>query len=113
MSDCIFCKIARGDIPCAKVFEDGEILGFADIHPKAPVHCLIIPKAHLPTLDDADDAHQALLGKMMLAGAQVAREKGVAEKGYRLAMNVNPEGGQEVFHVHLHLLGGRPMGRMG
>jgi len=113
MSDCVFCKVARGEIPSAKVFEDEEVLGFADIHPQAPVHCLFIPRAHLATLNEADPSHQALLGRMMLAAARVAKEKGVAERGYRVLMNVNPDGGQVVFHVHLHLLGGRPMGRMG
>ncbi len=113
MSDCIFCKIARGEIPSQKVYEDDDIFGFADIHPQAPVHCLFIPKAHTPTLNQATPADAALLGRMMLAAAKVAQEKGVAEKGYRVLMNVNPDGGQVVFHVHLHLMGGRAMGKMG
>jgi histidine triad (HIT) family protein len=113
MSECIFCKIAKGEIPGARVYEDDEIVGFADIQPQAPVHCLFIPKEHIATLNDANPAHQALLGRMMLAAAQVAKEKGVAEKGYRLLMNVNREGGQVVFHLHLHLMGGRQMGKMG
>src|SRR5512138_1130574 len=101
MSDCIFCKIARGEIPAAKVYEDDELLGFADIQPQAPVHCLFIPREHIPTLNDANPSHAALLGRMMMAAAAVAKEKGVAEQGYRVLMNVNRDGGQVVFHVHL------------
>jgi histidine triad (HIT) family protein len=113
MSECIFCKIVKGEIPCTMVYEDEQLLGFADIQPQAPVHCLFIPREHIPTLNDATPAHQALLGRMMLAAAKVAKEKGVAEAGYRLLMNVDREGGQIVFHVHLHLMGGRQMGKMG
>jgi histidine triad (HIT) family protein len=113
MSDCIFCKIAAGDIPSNPVYEDEEILAFEDISPKAPVHILIIPKQHLATLNDAGQDHSSLLGRLLLRAAELARERGVAEEGYRVLTNCNSAGGQEVFHLHFHLLGGRKMGEMG
>lgn len=112
MSDCIFCKIAAGEIPATVVHEDDEVLVFEDINPKAPVHLLIIPKQHMDTLNDPGPEHAPLLGKMTLRAAQLAKEKGVAEGGYRVLVNCNPDGGQEVFHLHMHLIGGRRLGPM-
>ena len=113
MSDCIFCKIADGELPANLVFEDEEILAFEDIHPKAPVHILIIPKQHLATLNEAGPDHSSLIGRIVLIAADLAKKKGVAKGGYRVLTNCNPDGGQEVFHLHFHLLGGRRMGEMG
>ncbi len=112
MSDCIFCKIAAGEIPATVAYEDDEIMAFEDINPKAPVHLLIIPKQHLDTLNDAGADHGQLLGRMTLMAAELAGEKGVAKGGYRVLMNCNPDGGQEVFHLHMHLIGGRRLGPM-
>lgn len=111
MADCLFCRIVRGEIPAQRVFESPEILAFRDITPLAPVHVLIIPKVHLPDIN-------ALHGRFDLAAAlfdtavTVARQEGIAESGYRLIANTQRDAGQEVFHVHLHLLGGRPLGKM-
>ena len=113
MSDCIFCKIVSGEIPASLVYEDEEILGFEDIDPKAPVHILLIPRRHLASLDEAGENHGPLLSRILLTAAELAREKGIAERGYRVLTNCNPEGGQEVFHLHFHLLGGRKMRGMG
>ncbi len=109
MNDCIFCRIAQGEIPADKVYEDGDILGFRDLNPQAPVHILLIPKRHIATLDDLDASDADLIGRMFLAVQQVARDQGIAEAGYRTLFNCNPAGGQEVYHLHLHLLGGRQM----
>lgn len=115
MSDdnCVFCKIVAGQIPSHKVYEDDQILAFEDINPQAPVHVLVIPKEHIPTLDDVSEHQAALLGKMMLVGAQVARDKGVALSGYRAIVNCRESAGQVVFHLHLHIMGGRAMRKMG
>ena len=107
MNDCIFCKIVRGEIAAQKIYEDDDVVAFPDIRPQAPVHVLIIPKTHVASLDRATDA--TMLGKMSLAAAEIARAKGIAEDGYRTVMNTNASAGQTVFHVHLHLLGGRKM----
>jgi histidine triad (HIT) family protein len=109
MSDCLFCKIARGEIPARKVHEDEEILAFDDIDPQAPVHVLVIPRRHVPTLNDLGPEDDALLGRMHRVAAQVARERGIAESGWRTVVNVNRDAHQLVFHVHLHVLGGRSM----
>jgi histidine triad (HIT) family protein len=106
--DCIFCKIAAGTIPAKKIFEDEQILAFHDIDPKAPKHILVIPKKHMASLADADPGDEALLGHLMLAVAEIAREQGLG-KGYRVVISTGPEGGQTVDHLHLHLLGGRQM----
>lgn len=105
MSDCIFCKIARGEIPCRKVYEDDEVLAFHDINPAAPVHFMLIPKLHLASLAEAGDAHAALLGKMLLLAPRLAREQGL-ENGFRTVINTGKGGGQEVFHFHIHVIGG-------
>ncbi|MDR3502339.1 MAG: histidine triad nucleotide-binding protein [Legionella sp.] len=107
--DCLFCKIAGGAIPATVVFEDDELMAFRDLHPQAPTHLLIIPKQHIATINDATAEDQALLGKMILRAKQLAQAEGFSDSGYRLVFNVNPHGGQTVFHIHLHLLGGRCM----
>ena len=113
MSDCIFCKIAAGEIPTDLIYEDDQIVAFEDISPQAPVHILLIPRRHLASLDDAGEDHGTLLSGILLAAARIARERGIAEKGYRVLTNCNSDGGQVVFHLHFHLLGGRPMRGMG
>ena len=113
MSDDLFLKIINREIPADIVYETDEILAFRDIAPKAPTHILIIPKLHLRTVNDIEPKHAELVGKLMLTAAELARQEGVAEEGYRLVMNCNPAGGQEVYHIHLHLLGGRQMRGLG
>ncbi|HUM92590.1 MAG TPA: histidine triad nucleotide-binding protein [Candidatus Competibacter sp.] len=110
MTDCIFCKIAAGEIPATKVYDDGEVLAFRDINPEAPVHLLVIPRRHIATLNDLTEADAALIGQLYLAAKQVATELGVAENGYRTVINCNRDAGQIVFHVHMHLLAGRELG---
>lgn len=105
--NCLFCRIVAGALPAERVYEDGEILAFRDIHPQAPLHCLVVPKAHVATLDDFSPQDDALIGRLLLTAKRIAAEHGL--KGYRVAMNVGSEGGQVVFHVHLHVLGGRPL----
>lgn len=112
-NECIFCKIASGAIPAEKLHEDEDILAFKDINPAAPVHVLIIPKKHIPTLNDIEADTSVLVGKMMLAARSIAKKLQVSENGYRVVVNCNREAGQEIFHLHAHLLGGRPMGKMG
>lgn len=104
MSDCLFCRIAAGEIPSSKVYEDDDVYAFKDIHPKAPVHVLVIPKRHVATLADADDPE--LLGTLMDRTRHIADVLGLAT-GYRVVINVREEGGQEVFHLHVHILGGK------
>jgi len=106
-ADCLFCKIVAGDIPSSKVYEDEDLFAFDDITPQAPTHVLIVPRKHIDSLDKADAGDKELLGKLMLAAADIAREKGFAENGYRVVINTNADGGQTVFHLHVHLLGGR------
>jgi len=105
MSDCLFCKIARGDIPCRKVYEDDEILAFHDINPVAPVHFMLIPKLHLVSLAEADATHAALLGRMLLLVPELARQQGL-DQGFRTVINTGRGGGQEIFHLHIHVIGG-------
>jgi histidine triad (HIT) family protein len=112
-SDCIFCKIASGEISSAKLYEDDEMVVFEDINPAAPVHFLVVPKEHIPTMDDLGEAHVSLVGKMVFVGARIAREKGIAEDGYRQIINCRKNGRQEVFHLHMHILGGRQLRSMG
>jgi len=108
MTDCLFCKILSGEIPCKKVFEDEHTYAFEDIDPKAPTHVLIIPKRHLRGLKEATLEQADILGRCHLAAAQIARERGI-EDGYRTVLNVGPRSGQSVFHLHVHLLGGRDL----
>jgi len=109
VSETIFSKIIRREIPADIVYEDEQVLAFRDIHPQAPVHVLFIPKQPVPTLNDATPAHAELLGRLMLAAAGWAKSQGFADDGYRVVMNCNRDGGQTVFHIHLHLLAGRAM----
>jgi histidine triad (HIT) family protein len=111
--DCIFCKIARGEIPARLLHQDERLVAFDDIDPAAPVHFLVVPREHIPTLDDATEEHLVLLGHMLWTAARLAREKGIAADGYRQVINCREVGGQVVPHLHLHVLGGRPMRRMG
>lgn len=105
---CLFCKIVSGDIPSSKVFEDDVCFAFNDITPQAPTHILIVPREHVDSLDTAGESHRETLGRLLLAAAQIARDKGFAEDGYRVVINTNAHGGQTVFHLHVHLLAGRP-----
>lgn len=109
MQDCLFCKMVRKEIQPRTVFEDEEILAFEDINPQAPQHCLLIPKKHIASLNQAEEADQALLGKLLLAARQIAESRGIHQTGYRLVVNTNAQAGQTVFHIHVHLLGGREM----
>jgi histidine triad (HIT) family protein len=110
--NCIFCKIVRGEIPAQKVYEDSDVLAFPDIRPQAPVHVLIVPKAHIATLYDATAAHQTALGKMLAVAGKIAREAGAGD-GFRTIINNGRVGHQEVYHVHMHVLGGPdPLGPM-
>jgi histidine triad (HIT) family protein len=109
MSKDLFLKIIRREIPADIVYETNEILAFRDINPQAPVHILIIPKEHIETTDDLTTAHEAVAGKLLIAATEIARHEGISEKGYRLVMNCKTDGGQMVFHIHMHLLGGRQM----
>ena len=108
MTDCLFCKMVAGDIKPDVVYENDQILAFRDINPQAPVHILIIPKRHITTLNDLDDTQ--LGGQIVLATVELAKREGLAEDGYRTVFNCNKNGGQAVYHLHLHLLGGRQMG---
>ncbi len=114
MDNCIFCKIASGAIPSKKVYEDEDLIAFHDINPAAPVHLLLVPREHIPTLADCTEKHQALLGKMQLLAPKLAQELGGgyhnsadgASGGFKTLINTGPDGGQEVYHLHLHVMGG-------
>ncbi len=105
--DCLFCKIIQREIPADIVFEDEHVLAFNDINPQAPTHILIIPKQHIATLNDIEEADLALIGRLQYTAARLAKERGFAEDGYRVVMNCNDQGGQTVYHIHMHLMGGR------
>ncbi|MCQ6558334.1 histidine triad nucleotide-binding protein [Paenibacillus mendelii] len=107
--DCIFCKIIEGSIPSKKVFENERIIAFHDIQPAAPVHILIIPKKHIPTMNDVAAEDDALVAEIFTVARQIAKEQGIDETGYRLVNNCNSEGGQVVYHLHIHLLGGKKL----
>jgi histidine triad (HIT) family protein len=109
MPDCIFCKIVRGEISCAKVYEDDNVLAFNDIQPMAPVHVIIIPKKHISTLMDIDSKNIDIINNLIAAAQKVAQIKGINDRGFRTVINCNAEGGQVVFHLHMHLLGGRKL----
>jgi histidine triad (HIT) family protein len=109
MQDCIFCKIVRGEIPAKKVFETDEVLAFDDINPVAPVHVVVVPKRHIATLNDAADGDAQTLGRLLLAAKSVAAAKGLAQGGYRAVVNTMAGAGQVVFHVHIHVFGGRAL----
>lgn len=108
--ECLFCKIQRGEVPASIVFEDAEMIAFNDINPQAPTHVLIVPRRHIPTINDLTEENDGLIGRMMRRAAAIAAERGFGERGYRTVFNCNREAGQTVFHIHLHLLGGRGMG---
>lgn len=105
-ADCIFCKIVSGKIPSTPVFQDEQAFAFADLHPQAPIHILIVPREHIASIEESLESHRALLGHLMWTAAEIARKKNLA-KGYRIVVNNGQEGGQTVNHLHLHLLGGR------
>ena len=107
MADCLFCRIVRKEIPASVVYEDEDLVVFNDINPQAPLHALVIPKRHIATLNDVQGEDEALVGKMVRRAAAIAREKGYADSGFRTVFNTNAQAGQTVFHIHLHLLGGR------
>lgn len=112
-ADCLFCKIVNRQLAADIVFEDDEVVAFNDINPQAPTHMLIIPKKHIATVNDLTDAEIDLPGKLILRAKTIASERGIADTGYRLIMNCNEQGGQTVFHIHLHLLGGRQLTHLG
>lgn len=107
---CIFCKIAGGEIPSNAVYEDEHVYAFRDLHPQAPHHILIIPRKHVATLNDFSDADTHVMGSLILAAKKIANKLGVDQQGYRLVTNCNEDGGQTVFHVHMHFLAGRGLG---
>lgn len=112
MGDCLFCRIVKGEIPATVVHETDRVLAFRDIHPKAPVHVLVIPKDHYATAGELGAGDPALAGEVLKAAADIAAAEGLGERGYRFLFNTGPDSGQEVFHVHGHVLGGRPLGPM-
>ena len=107
MSDCLFCKIAAGDIPATVIAEDNRFVAFRDIDPQAPTHVLVIPRSHIASLNEASDAD--LVGSLLLFAKRIAAQEGLTERGYRVVLNTNSEAGQAVFHIHAHVLGGRVM----
>jgi len=107
---CIFCKIVAGDIPCKAVYSDDDVLAFHDVNPAAPVHVLIIPKEHIPSVNDLEVEQTEVMGKLLLAAKKVANQLGLSETGYRLTLNCGPDALQSVFHIHMHLMGGEKMG---
>ena len=109
MDDCLFCKIASGEIPADIVYQDDLVVAFRDLNPQAPTHVLVIPRKHIATLNDLEPEDELILGRMQGAAREIARQEGFADMGYRTVINCNEAGGQTVFHIHLHLLGGRAM----
>ncbi|MGE5626037.1 MAG: histidine triad nucleotide-binding protein [Bacillota bacterium] len=107
MSDCLFCKMAAGEIRPSMVLETPSLIAFRDINPQAPTHVLVVPRKHIATLNGVQAADTGLVGEMLLAAQKIARQEGIAESGYRIVMNCNADGGQTVFHIHMHVLGGR------
>jgi len=110
MTDCLFCRIVTGEIPGDIVYQNDQVLAFRDLNPQAPTHILIIPKQHIATTNDIQPEQAELAGQMVLAAQKIAHDEGIAESGYRTVLNCNAGAGQSVYHIHLHLLGGRPMG---
>jgi len=110
VDNCLFCRVASGEIASDVVYEDDAVVAFNDVNPKAPIHILVIPREHIATLNDLDDGHIDLVGRLYLVARDIAREQGFAEAGYRTVINCNRQAGQSVFHLHLHLLAGRLMG---
>lgn len=112
MGDTIFGKIVRGELDADIVYRDDRATAFRDINPKAPTHVLIVPNEAIPTVNDVEASHEAVLGHLFVVARKIAEQEGIAEDGYRLLVNCGRDGGQEVFHLHMHLLGGRPLGPM-
>ena len=108
----IFSKIIRQEIPTELLYQDELVTAFRDIHPRAPTHILIVPNVLIPTVNDVEPQHEAALGRMFTVARKLAADAGISEKGYRLIMNCNSHGGQEVYHIHMHLVGGHPLGAM-
>lgn len=106
---CLFCRIVSGEVPASKLFEDDQLLAFNDINPQAPMHVLVIPKQHVATANDLGEPHDALVGAMVRRAAAIAKERGYDGSGFRTVINTNAQAGQTVFHLHLHVIGGRPM----
>lgn len=113
MSDCIFCKIIKGEIPSTNVYQDEHVTAFRDINPAAPTHILIVPNKHIESVNFVIPDDEALIGKLFAVAKQLAEKEGISENGYRLVVNTGAEAGQTVFHLHMHLLGGRPMRALG
>ena len=109
MSDCLFCKMVSGEIKTDVVYEDEHVFAFRDINPQGPVHVLVIPKEHIATLNELEEEHAELMGRMFLTAKKIAEMENMAENGYRTVINCNRHGGQEVYHIHLHVIGGRQM----
>ena len=109
MRDCVFCKIVNGDIPSTQVYEDERVIAFRDINPVAPVHVLIIPKSHIPSVNDLSANDELLMGHLLTTAKKIAEQEGITQSGYRLIINTGPDGRQEVLHIHLHLIGGQMM----
>jgi len=109
---CVFCKIVKGEIPAKVVYEDEKVMAFHDINPQAPTHVLVIPKEHIPTVNELEENHKELVGHIFTVIKKIAKEMGIAESGYRVLVNCNRDGGQEIYHLHFHLLGGKPLGPM-
>ena len=112
-TDCIFCRIISGEIPGDILYQDSEVIAFRDINPQAPTHVLIMPKAHIPSLAETTIDHRAIIGHMVFVASELSKSEGISSRGYRLVINSGPESGQEVPHLHLHLLGGRVMESLG
>jgi histidine triad (HIT) family protein len=109
MSDCLFCRIVKREIPASIVYEDDQVVAFNDINPQAPTHVLVVPKRHIASLNDLQAEDDQIVGEMVRRAAALAKERGLSERGFRAVFNTNRDAGQTVFHIHLHLLGGRPM----
>ncbi|RUM45054.1 MAG: histidine triad nucleotide-binding protein [Desulfurobacterium sp.] len=109
---CVFCRIIKGELPAKVVYEDDSVIAFHDINPQAPVHILIVPKEHIPTVNDLTEEHEKLIGHIFSVAKKIAKDMGFAEKGYRILINCNKDGGQEVYHIHFHLFAGKPLGPM-
>ncbi len=107
--DCLFCKIVAGDIPAERIYEDDQVIAFSDINPQAPFHALVIPRQHIATLNDLEDGDSDLMGRLFLAARAIADREGFGAAGYRTVVNCNRGAGQTVFHIHVHLLAGRPL----
>ena len=111
MNDCLFCKMISGEIPCDIVYENESVFAFRDIDPKAPTHILLIPRKHIRSINELGEPEQNLAGELLLTAKKIAKDEGIDESGFRTILNTNSDGGQTVFHIHMHILGGRKMAR--